>query len=146
MLSEDRPLVELLDANYTFLNERLAKHYGIAGVSGADMGRVALTDRNRGGVLTLGAVLATTSYPLRTSPVLRGKWLLEQVLGGKVPPPPPNVPELAKDDPASGQTTLRERLERHRSDAACASCHQRMDPLGFGLENFDVLGRWRDRI
>ena len=137
--------LELLDANYTFLNERLAGHYGIAGVTGAEMRRVTLSDRNRGGVLTLGAVLATTSYPLRTSPVLRGRWLLEQVLGSKVPPPPPNVPELAKDDPQSGQATLRERLERHRSDAACASCHQRMDPLGFALENFDVLGRWRDR-
>jgi hypothetical protein len=145
VLREERPLPELLDADYTFLNERLAKHYGIAGVTGEDMRRVALADRSRGGVLTLGAVLATTSYPLRTSPVLRGRWLLEQVLGGKVPPPPPNVPELPKDDAAAGQATLRERLEQHRADPACAGCHQRMDPLGFGLENFDVLGRWRER-
>jgi hypothetical protein len=145
VLRNDRPLVELLDADYTFVNQRLARHYGIAAVEGDQMRRVTLADRNRGGVLTLGAVLTTTSYPLRTSPVLRGKWLLEQVLGSKVPPPPPNVPELAKDEPGAGQPSLRERLEQHRVDPACAGCHQRMDPLGFGMENFDVLGRWRER-
>jgi hypothetical protein len=145
LLHEDRPLIELVDANYTFVNERLARHYAIPDVTGPEMRRVVLTERNRGGVLALGSVLAVTSFPLRTSPVLRGKWVLEQVLGSKVPPPPPNVPELPNDDARQGETSLRERLERHRADAACASCHQRMDPLGFGLENFDPIGRWREK-
>ncbi|HTU25954.1 MAG TPA: DUF1588 domain-containing protein, partial [Pirellulales bacterium] len=142
VLREDRSLLELVDADYTFVNQQLARHYGINGVSGGDMRRVELADHNRGGVLTLGSVLTITSYPLRTSPVLRGRWVMEQLLGGKIPPPPPNVPQLSRDEAPPGQT-LRQQIEQHRSDAACAACHVRMDPLGFGLENFGPTGRWR---
>jgi len=143
VLREDRSLLELIDADYTFVNAQLARHYGLVGVSGGEMRRVPLTDHNRGGVLTLGSVLTITSYPLRTSPVLRGRWVLEQLLGGKIPPPPPNVPLLPREESQAGQLTLRQQLEQHRSDAACAACHVRMDPLGFGLENFGPTGRWR---
>ncbi len=143
ILRDDRSLLELLDADYTFLNERLAKHYGIAGVTGSELRRVALADTNRGGVLGLGAVLTTTSYPLRTSPVLRGKWVLEAMLGEHMNPPPPTAGSLPPDDVQPDRLTFRQRLEQHRSQADCASCHQRMDPLGFGLENFDPTGRWR---
>jgi hypothetical protein len=143
VLHEDRSLLELIDANYTFVNAQLAHHYGLVGVSGPEIRRVDLPDRNRGGVLTLGSVLTITSYPLRTSPVLRGRWVLEQILGGKVPPPPPNVPLLSRDDTKLGAASLREQLQAHRADATCAACHQRMDPLGFGLENFGPTGRWR---
>jgi cytochrome c553 len=145
VLREDRSLLELIDADYTFVNQQLARHYGLVGVSGSEMRRVPLTDHNRGGVLTLGSVLTLTSYPLRTSPVLRGRWVLEQVLGGKVPPPPPNVPQLARTEAHPGDQTLRQQLEAHRADAACAACHARMDPLGFGLENFGPTGRWRTK-
>ena len=140
---EDRPLTTLIDADYTFVNGDLARHYGIKGVRGEDVKRVTLPDRNRGGILSLGAVLTVTSYPLRTSPVLRGKWVLEAVLGAAPPPPPPDVPELPKDDAPTEGMTFRQRLELHRTRAECASCHNRMDPLGFGLENFDPVGRWR---
>ena len=144
VLRNDRGLMELLDADYTFLNERLAKHYGIAGVSGPEMRKVQLADRTqRGGLLGLGAILTSTSYPLRTSPVLRGKWVLEEILGDGVPPPPPTAGKLPQDDNQSDGLTMRQRLERHRSQAECAGCHRKMDPLGFGLENFDAIGRWR---
>lgn len=149
---DDAPLTTLLDANYTFVNDWLADHYGIKGrVGGGDgkgemMRRVELADGNRGGVLGLGAVLTVTSYPLRTSPVLRGKWVLEEVLGAPPPPPPPEVPELPRDDGKKDGLTFRKQLELHRKDAQCASCHNRMDPLGFGLENFDAVGRWRTEM
>ncbi len=143
IVREDRGLPDLLDADYTFLNDRLAAHYGIPNIAGSEMRRVQLTDPNRGGVLGLGAVLTTTSYPLRTSPVLRGKWVLEAILGEKMNPPPPTAGSLPPDDVQADHLTFRQRLERHRSQAECASCHQRMDPLGFGLENFDPTGAWR---
>lgn len=140
---DDRSVLDLLNATYTFANNRLAKLYGIPGVRGPEMRKVDLTDRNRGGVLTMAAVLTTTSYPLRTSPVLRGKWVLEQLLGERIPPPPPTAGQLPPDDHQADGLTLRQRLEKHRSSPECASCHARMDPIGFGLENFDAIGRWR---
>jgi hypothetical protein len=143
---ENHSLLELLDSEYTFVNERLAKHYGISEVAGSEFRRVELRDRNRGGLLGMAGILTSNSYPLRTSPVLRGKWLLAEILGGKVPPPPPDVPSLPADDKPVDGLTLRQRLEQHRSKAECASCHNRLDPLGFGLENFDPVGRWRDEI
>jgi len=146
ILREDRPVVELLDSYYTYLNEPLAKHYGIEGVAGLEFRRVELKDHRRGGVLGMAAVLTLTSYPRRTSPVLRGKWVLEELLGTPPPPPPAMVKSLPTDDRIRNGLTFRERLEQHRKKAECASCHARLDPLGFGLENFDVLGRWRDQI
>ncbi|MCW3094825.1 MAG: Protein of unknown function (DUF1587)/Protein of unknown function (DUF1592)/Protein of unknown [Chthonomonadaceae bacterium] len=143
IVREDASLLRLLDADYTYLNEELAKHYGISGVTGSEMRRVKLADDNRGGVMTLGSVLVQTSYPLRTSPVLRGKWVLEQILGSPTPPPPPNVGTLPADDAPRQGLTFRHRLEEHRKNPTCASCHNRMDPIGFGLENFDAVGRWR---
>ncbi len=143
LLREGRSLLELLDADYTFANERLARHYGIDGVRGPALRRVPLPDRNRGGVLGMAGVLTVTSFPLRTSPVLRGKWVLEDLLGSRVPPPPPNAGELPKDDRNAQGLSFRKQLELHRSRSECASCHQRMDPLGFGLENFDPIGRFR---
>jgi Protein of unknown function (DUF1592)/Protein of unknown function (DUF1588)/Protein of unknown function (DUF1587)/Protein of unknown function (DUF1585)/Protein of unknown function (DUF1595) len=146
ILREDRPVVELLDSYYTYLNEPLAKHYGIEGVTGSEFRRVELKDHRRGGVLGMAAILTLTSYPRRTSPVLRGKWVLEELLGTPPPPPPAMVKSLPTDDRIRNGLTFRERLEQHRKKAECASCHARLDPLGFGLENFDVLGRWRDQI
>lgn len=143
IMSENRPISDFLDADYTFLNERLAEHYGIEGVTGPDFRRVALVTDQRGGVLGQAAVLTVSSYPTRTSPVIRGKYVLENVLGLPPPPPPPNVPALE----ASGDGTarsMREQLSLHRSDPVCASCHSKMDPLGFGLENYDAIGRWRE--
>jgi hypothetical protein len=140
---EDRSVLELLDCNYTHLNARLAAHYGLPPVQGDELQRVKLEDRRRGGVLGLGAVLTSTSFPLRTSPVLRGKWVLEQVLGAHIPPPPPDAGVLPEDDRAHEGLTLRQQLEQHRTKPECAACHQRMDPLGFGLESFDAIGRWR---
>ena len=143
-LREDRSVVELLDADYTFVNERLARHYGIAGVAGSRFRRVALTNREqRGGLLAHGALLATTSYPDRTSPVLRGKWLLDNIFGTPPPPPPPGVDTNLESTPAALQLSIRERLAQHRRNPACASCHAVIDPLGFALENFDVIGGWR---
>jgi hypothetical protein len=145
-LRDDASVFDLIDADYTYLNERLAKHYRIENVKGSEFRRVALDDPNRGGVLGMAAVLTLTSYPRRTSPVLRGKWVLEEILGTPAPPPPPNIKTLPQDDrPHDGQT-FRQRLEQHRSDPNCTSCHAKMDPLGFGLENFDAIGRWRDEI
>ena len=142
-LREDRSVMELLTANYTFLNERLARHYGIPGVYGSHFRRVTLADGNRAGLLGQASILTVTSYPNRTSPVLRGKWVLANMLGAPPPPPPPDVPAL-KDAGFDGQPlSVRDRMEQHRKNPVCASCHQRMDPLGFSLENFDGLGRWR---
>jgi hypothetical protein len=146
ILREDRPVLELLDGYYTYLNERLAKHYGITGVTGSEFRRVELNDPRRGGVLGMAAVLTLTSYPRRTSPVLRGKWVLEELLGTPPPPPPAMVKSLPTDDRIRNNLTFRQRLEAHRKKAECATCHARLDPLGFGLENFDALGRWRDQI
>jgi hypothetical protein len=142
-IREDRPLLELLTANYTYLNERLANHYGIADVYGSRFRRVAYPDDRRAGLLGHGSILTVTSYPNRTSPVVRGKWLLENLLGAPPPPPPPNVPALKENGEGGKATTVRERMEQHRSNPVCASCHARMDPLGFALENFDAIGQWR---
>jgi hypothetical protein len=142
MLRENRPISEFLDARYTYLNEFLANYYGIAGVTGPDFRRVDLTTTQRGGVLGHGSVLAVSSYPTRTSVVIRGKYILQNILGTPPPPPPPDVPAL--DESALGATeSLRQQMEKHRSNAVCASCHSRMDPLGFGLENYDAIGKWR---
>ena len=143
VVSADRSLLELIDSGATFMNARLAKLYGIEGVQGPELRRVELRDRNRGGVVGMAAVLTVSSYPLRTSPVIRGKWILESLLGSKVPPPPPEAGSLPGNDAAGGAQSFRERLEKHRTKPECASCHQKMDPLGFGLENFDPIGRWR---
>ena len=146
VMREDRSVTELLTADYTFLNERLARHYGIPGVYGADFRRVALADPNRRGLLGQGSVLTVTSYPDRTSPVGRGKWVLENVLGTPPPPPPPNVPELEPAEDAGQVLAMRERMEQHRANPVCASCHRLMDPLGLALENFDAIGRWRGHM
>ena len=138
----DRSVLEFLDARYTFLNERLARHYGIEGVTGPTFRRVELSDDQRGGVLTQASVLTVSSYATRTSPVLRGRWILDNLLDAPPPDPPAGVPAL--DETAVGETaSLRQQMEAHRKDPTCASCHRRMDPLGFGLENFDAIGAWR---
>jgi hypothetical protein len=141
-MREDRSVLDFIKADYTFLNERLARHYGIAGVKGEAFQRVSLRKSGRAGVLTQGAVLTLTSNPTRTSPVKRGKYVLENILGTPPPPPPPDVPEL-KEVQLTG--TLRQRMEQHRANPICASCHARMDPIGFGFENFDGVGAWRAR-
>ena len=144
-LSEDRSVLDLLRANYTFVNERLARHYGIPGVYGSRFRRVTLPRLDqRGGLLSHGSILATTSYPNRTSPVLRGKWLLDNIFGTPAPPPPPGV-DTTLEEPAAGALppTIRERLAQHRRNPTCASCHAVIDPLGFALENFDAIGAWR---
>jgi len=145
-LHEDRSVLELLNADYTFLNEKLARHYGIPGVYGSRFRRVALPDTNqRGGLLAQGALLSTTSYPDRTSPVLRGKFLLNNVFGLQTTPPPPGVnTDLTPPKPGTVPLTIRERLAEHRSNPSCAGCHAVIDPLGFALENFDVIGGWRN--
>ena len=142
-LRADRSVVELLTADYTFLNERLARHYGIPNVYGSHFRRVSYPDDRRAGLLGQGSVLTVTAYPNRTSPVVRGRWLLENLLGAPPPPPPPNVPALRENGEGEKPTTVRERLEAHRQNPACASCHAQMDPIGFALENFDAIGRWR---
>jgi mono/diheme cytochrome c family protein len=141
---EDRPVQDLLRADYTFLNEQLARHYGVNDVFGGHFRRVTVTDERRRGLLGHASVLTTTSYENRTSVVLRGKWVLENLLGAPPPPPPPNVPPLKENDGRSKPTALRERMEQHRNNPVCASCHSRMDPLGFALEHFDAVGQWRD--
>jgi hypothetical protein len=140
---EDRSVLDLLKTDYTFLNERLAKHYGIPNVYGSRFRRVTLEpDSKRGGLLRQGSILATTSYATRTSPVIRGVWVLGNIFGAPPPPPLPNVPALDGSVPAN--LPIRERLSLHRNNAVCASCHRTIDPVGFALENFDAVGRWRD--
>ena len=143
VMREDRGILELMTADYTFVNERLAKHYGIAGVYGDRFRRVAVADEYRRGLLGHGSILTVTSYPNRTSPVLRGKWVLDNLLGASPPPPPPEVPQLEENAPGRAPRSIRERLEQHRANPACASCHAQMDPIGFALERFDAIGRWR---
>jgi Protein of unknown function (DUF1592)/Protein of unknown function (DUF1588)/Protein of unknown function (DUF1587)/Protein of unknown function (DUF1585)/Protein of unknown function (DUF1595)/Ca-dependent carbohydrate-binding module xylan-binding/Planctomycete cytochrome C len=145
LMREDRSLLEFVDADFTFLNERLADHYGIPDVQGDYFRRVALVGDQRGGLITQASILTVTSNPTRTSPVKRGKWILEQILGTPPPPPPPDVPELKEEKELAKEATLRERMEQHRADPNCATCHSKMDPLGFGLENFDAVGAWRER-
>ena len=141
-LREDRSVTELLTADYTFVNERLARHYGIAGVHGNRFRRVTFVDDRRAGLLGHGSILTVTSYPNRTSPVLRGKWLLENLLGTPPPPPPPDVPALEASETVQ-PASMRERMERHRQNPVCANCHSKLDPLGFALENYDGIGAWR---
>jgi hypothetical protein len=145
IMREDRSILDLLDADYTFVNERLARHYGIPNVYGSRFRRVTLKDENRRGLLGQGSVLAVTSYPNRTSPVLRGKWILENILGTPPPAPPPNIPALREANEGGRVLSVRERLEEHRKNPACATCHRVMDPLGFSLENFDAVGEWRTK-
>jgi hypothetical protein len=147
IVRENQSVARFVDSDSTFLNEPLAKLYGLEqSVQGPEMRRVKLTNPNRGGILGMPATLATTSFPNRTSPVRRGVWVLEQVLGERVPPPPPDVPELEEQDQKSVEgLTLRQRTELHRTEPACANCHKILDPIGFGLENFDVIGRWREK-
>lgn len=142
ILRENRPISDFLNARYTFLNETLAKHYGIEGVKGPQFRRVDLATNQRGGILSQGAVLAVSSYPSRTSVVLRGKYILENVLGAPPPPPPPDVPAL-DNDAVGTLLSLRQQMEKHRANPICASCHSKMDPLGFALENYDAIGKWR---
>jgi hypothetical protein len=144
LLRKNGRVLDFLDSDYTFLNERLAKVYEVSGVKGKDIRQVKLPNNRRGGITSMAAILAYTSYPQRTSPVLRGKWILEQLLGTPPPPPPPNVGQLPEDKKAAKATTLRQRLEAHRNKPVCAGCHARLDPPGFALENFDVIGKWRD--
>jgi hypothetical protein len=143
VLEEDRSVLDFLEADYTFVNERLARHYGIKRVDGEAFRRVSLEGTSRGGVITMASILTATSNPTRTSPVKRGRWILENILGSPPAPPPAGVEALKEDSVIVGTRTLRQQMEQHRSNPACASCHRRMDPLGFALENFDALGAWR---
>jgi hypothetical protein len=144
IVREDRSVMDLLNADYTFVNERLARHYGIPNVYGSQFRRIALTSEDRRGLLGQGSILTVTSYPNRTSPVQRGKWILTNLLGIPPTPPPPNVPAL-KENGDGKPLSLRERMEQHRADAVCAGCHKVMDPIGFALENFDAVGQWRTK-
>jgi len=144
IVREDRSAFDLLRADYTFLNERLAKHYGVPNVKGSYFRRVTLENgAARNGLLGQGAILTVTSYPDRTSPVVRGKWILENLLGTPPPPPLPNVPPLKATSSAGTVMSMRQRMEQHRASPVCASCHAMMDPLGLSLENFDAIGKWR---
>ncbi len=143
MVREDRSALDLLNADYTFVNERLARHYGIPDIFGSRFRRVALNDENRRGLLGQGSILTVTSYATRTSPVVRGKWVLENLLGIPPPPPPPNVPALEDKSKQGKPLTMRQQMEQHRANPACAGCHKLMDPIGFALENFDATGKWR---
>lgn len=162
IISEDRSILDLIDSDYTYLNETLAKHYGIADTNGNIIGekivqpggqpikgnefvRVTLSDKSRGGLLTQASILTATSNPTRTSPVKRGRWVLEQILGSPPPPPPPDVPELSADDKSVAQGSLRQRMEQHRKNPSCANCHAKMDPIGFALENFNAIGAFRTK-
>jgi len=145
IMTEDRPVTELLTADYTYLNQRLARHYGISGITGDDFQRVTLTDGTRQGILGHGSILTVTSFPHRTSPVLRGKWIMENILGAEVPAPPDDVPALEENAAdAIDILSMRDRLAKHRNNPACAGCHNMLDPLGFALEKFDGIGRYRD--
>jgi hypothetical protein len=144
LLKKDMPARNIVDSDFTYLNDRLALHYGIPGVEGAKMRRVALpTDSVRGGVMTQAIVLKVTANGTTTSPVLRGKWIMERVVGYDVPAPPAAVPAVEPD--IRGAVTIRQQLDKHRADESCASCHRKIDPPGFALEAFDVMGAWRDR-
>lgn len=145
VLRENLPARTLLDADFTFINQRLAEHYGIPGVDGREFRRVSLEGTARRGILNHASILTLTSYPTRTSPVLRGKFILENILATPPPPPPPNIPQLEAPENRRETLSLREQMERHRDDPACSSCHALMDPIGFGLENFDGIGAWRER-
>ncbi len=147
IVRENQNVFRFVDSDYTFLNEPLARLYGLEqSVQGPTMRRVKLENPNRGGILGMPATLATTSFPNRTSPVRRGVWVLEQILGERIPPPPPDIPELEEQDQKSAEgLTLRQRTELHQSDPTCANCHKVFDPIGFGLENFDAIGRWREK-
>jgi hypothetical protein len=147
IVRDDRSVLDLIDANYTYVNERLARHYGIPNVYGSNFRRVTLTNEARRGLLGQGSVLVQTSLANRTSPVLRGKWVLDNVLGAPPPPPPAVVPPLKEDDKAGRQRALsmREKMEAHRANPTCASCHKIMDPIGLALENFDAVGAYRER-
>ena len=147
VLLGNHSVLDLIDANYTFVNERLARHYGIPHIAGSSFQRVELGEHSeRGGLLGQGSILTLTSYTNRTSPVLRGKWILENLLSAPPPPPPPNVPVLVTEAKDTGKPlSMREAMVQHRANPACASCHARLDPLGFSLEHFDAVGAWRDR-
>ena len=144
ILRDDRSILDFLDADFTYVNERLARHYGLPGVKGDQFRRVRLEGSRRGGLLAQASVLTVTSNPNRTSPVKRGRWVLEQLLGTPPPPPPAGVTPLAEDHVADSSLSLRQRMEQHRSRPSCAVCHNRLDPLGFGLENYDAVGAWRE--
>lgn len=146
LVREDLPITDIIASDYTYLNETLARHYGIAGVTGEPMRKVKLSDANRGGVIGMGAILTSTSLPLRTSPVKRGVWVLEALLGDPPPPPPPDAGQLPADDKSTEGLTLRQQLDVHRERPDCRGCHQRIDPIGFGLEGFDPVGRWRVEV
>jgi hypothetical protein len=144
IMREDRNVLDLLRANYTFVNERLAKHYSIPNVYGSRFRRVTFDENSvRGGLLGQGSVLTVSSYATRTSPVIRGKWVLSNILGSPPPPPPPNVPPLKEGADTGKVLTMRERMAEPRANPACAGCHKLMDPIGFSLENYDAVGRWR---
>ena len=146
LLRENRSVLDLLSASYTYLNERLANHYGIPGVTGPGFRRVNLDGKvQRGGLLAHGSILLLTSHATRTSPVLRGKWILDNLLNSPPPSPPANVPPLDESAGDGRKLTAREQVERHRANPSCNSCHARIDPLGFALENYDVIGRWREK-
>ena len=144
ILQANLPLTDFIDAHFTFLNERLAKLYGIPGVDGKDFQRVTV-EEPRGGVITQASVLTVTSNPTRTSPTKRGKWVLEQILGTPPPPPPPGVVVISDERHRISGTTLRQLMEEHRKNPTCAACHAKMDPIGFGLDSFDAVGRWRTK-
>ena len=143
IIKEDRSILDFIDAPFTFVNGPLARHYGIKGVDGEEFQRVTLDGEQRGGVLTQGAILTVSSYPTRTSPPVRGKWVLENLLGTPPPPPPDEVPSLNETNIGT-EVSMRERLEQHRRDPSCSPCHKLMDPLGFGLENYDAVGSMAD--
>jgi hypothetical protein len=143
IMREDRSVVDLLSADYTFVNERLARHYGMPNIYGSQFRRVTVPSEARRGLLGQASILTITSYPNRTSPVQRGKWILTNLLGVPPSPPPPNVPPLEENSENGKVRSLRERMEQHRKDTVCAGCHKSMDPIGFALENFDAVGHWR---
>jgi len=143
ILREDRSVTDLLNADYTYVNETLAKHYGIPDIHGSRFRRVPVKDEARRGLLGQSSFLLVTSVANRTSPVARGKWVLENILGTPPPLPPPNVPPLKENDGAQQPTSVRQRMEEHRKNPVCAACHKIMDPIGFSLENFDLIGNWR---
>lgn len=145
VMREDRSVLDFIDADFSFINERLAEHYGIENIKGEEFRQASLPAGQRAGVLTHASVLTLTSNPTRTSPVKRGKWILENILGTPPAPPPPNVPALEEAAKMAEGATLRKQLEVHRNNPSCAACHEQLDALGFGFENFDAIGRWRDR-